>query len=200
MEAAPRSSILVVESQEVEARGLKSALLSRGYTQVRYCLTISDAQIQISTNEYQILLLGRTIGDHDGISAVIQLRKLLPTAAIVMLALETPWSLVQEVQSSGANGLMSKSIPLPTLVDALEDLAQHPERFIFIGDRVAGERMDELTMSEREILTQLSAGLTTREIAKNRHNSEATIKSHLTSIYRKLGVRNRVEAIALLYK
>jgi DNA-binding NarL/FixJ family response regulator len=58
--------------------------------------------------------------------------------------------------------------------------------------------IDDLTSSERAILDQLAQGLTTREIAQVRHNSEATIKSHLTAIYRKLGVRNRVEAIAHL--
>jgi DNA-binding NarL/FixJ family response regulator len=44
----------------------------------------------------------------------------------------------------------------------------------------------------------IATGATTREIAMKRHNSEATVKSHLTSIYRKLDVRNRVEAIAAL--
>ena len=200
MEKTPRDSILVVESQEIEARGLKSALLSRGYTQVHYSLSLADARAQIATNSFQVALIARTIESADGVSLAIEIRKLLPQAAIVMLSLETPWSLAQEVQLSGANGLISKSIPLPKLIDALEDLSKHPERFIFIGNRVAGERMDDLTLSEREVLTQLSSGLTTREIAKNRHSSEATIKSHLTSIYRKLGVRNRVEAIAHLYR
>jgi DNA-binding NarL/FixJ family response regulator len=191
---------LVIENQEVAARGLKSALLSRGYTHVHYSLSPEEARVEIAQREFNILLVARTVGSHDGIALSIELRKLLPSAVIVMLALETPWTLAEEVQASGANALIGTSIPLPTLIDLLADLWHHRERFIFVGDRVASDGMDELTLSEREILTQLSSGLTTREIAKNRHNSEATIKSHLTSIYRKLGVRNRVEAIAQLYR
>ncbi len=190
----------MIENQEVAARGLKSALLSRGYTHVHYSLSPEEARVEIAQREFNILLVARTVGSHDGIALSIELRKLLPSAVIVMLALETPWTLAEEVQASGANALIGTSIPLPTLIDLLADLWHHRERFIFVGDRVASDGMDELTLSEREILTQLSSGLTTREIAKNRHNSEATIKSHLTSIYRKLGVRNRVEAIAQLYR
>jgi DNA-binding NarL/FixJ family response regulator len=52
-----------------------------------------------------------------------------------------------------------------------------------------------LTETESSVLSDLIKGLTTSEIARGRHNSQATIKSHLTSIYRKLGVRNRVEAV-----
>jgi DNA-binding NarL/FixJ family response regulator len=55
-----------------------------------------------------------------------------------------------------------------------------------------------LTATEYEILNAIATGATTYEIARKRHNSEATVKSHLTSIYRKLSVRNRVEAVALL--
>jgi DNA-binding NarL/FixJ family response regulator len=194
------ASILVIESQEIEARGIKSALLSRGCSTVHYCFTPDEALSLIPSAKFDLILLNRQIGSHDGIALVIELRKLAPASTIVMLSPETPWSLAEEVQNSGANGLFSKSISLPTLIDALADLIQHSERFIFIGNRFTGERLDELTLSEREVLTQLSAGLTTREIAKKRHNSEATIKSHLTSIYRKLGVRNRVEAIAHLYR
>jgi DNA-binding CsgD family transcriptional regulator len=61
-------------------------------------------------------------------------------------------------------------------------------------------RIHLLSIREREILMDIATGATTREIAMKRHNSEATVKSHLTSIYRKLDVRNRVEAIAALHQ
>jgi DNA-binding NarL/FixJ family response regulator len=55
--------------------------------------------------------------------------------------------------------------------------------------------LSPLTKSEIEVLSLLSKGLTAREIALIRYNSEATIKSHVAAILRKLGTRNRVEAI-----
>lgn len=200
MKSISASSILVVESQEIEARGLKSALLSRGCTSVHYCFSQAEALAAINTSSFEVIILARKIGSDDGIKLAAKLRELSPASVIVMLSPGAPWSLAQEVQESGTNALLSKAVPFPALIDALEDLLRHPERFIFIGDRIANERIDGLTASEREVLTQLSEGFTTREIAKKRHNSEATIKSHLTSIYRKLGVRNRVEAIAHLHR
>lgn len=196
----PVASILVLESQEIEARGLKSSLLSRGCTSVHYCFSLEEARAAFRKENFDIVILPRAIGASDGISLIKELRTISSHSVMVMLSPDTPWSLAQEVQESGGNALLSKAIPVTNLIDALADLLKHPERFIFIGDRVVGEKIDGLTVSEREVLTQLSHGLTTREIAQKRHNSEATIKSHLTSIYRKLGVRNRVEAIAQLYR
>ena len=51
-----------------------------------------------------------------------------------------------------------------------------------------------LTPRERDILASLTAGKTTREIATEHFLSESTVKAHLSSIYRKLGVSNRTEA------
>jgi DNA-binding NarL/FixJ family response regulator len=194
------ASILVVENQEVQARGLKSAFLSRGYNSVHYCFNAAEARAALANQSIDLVLINRKLAQEDGIALAIELRKSSAKMIIVILAADTPWSVAEEVQAGGLNALLSKSIPFPSLIDALEDLRKNPERFIFIGDRISIEPLDELTLSEREVLTALSSGLTTREIAKNRHNSEATIKSHLTSIYRKLGVRNRVEAIAHLYR
>jgi DNA-binding NarL/FixJ family response regulator len=53
---------------------------------------------------------------------------------------------------------------------------------------------DDLTSRERDILGFLTMGWTTRQISKELFLSEGTVKSHLTAIYRKLGVTNRTEA------
>lgn len=161
---------------------------------------MKEVRSLFSTRAFDLVLLNRLMQGEDGVALVRQARQVYKDSVIVMRSPETPWSLAEEVQSNGGNGLFATSIAFPSLIDALEDLLKNPERFIFVGDRVSGERIDTLTLSEREVLSQLSAGLTTKEIAKKRHNSEATIKSHLTSIYRKLGVRNRVEAVAQLYQ
>jgi DNA-binding NarL/FixJ family response regulator len=52
----------------------------------------------------------------------------------------------------------------------------------------------ELTRREREILMLLMDGSTTRQISKQLFLSEGTVKTHLTALYRKLGVTNRTEA------
>ena len=58
----------------------------------------------------------------------------------------------------------------------------------------------ELTRRERQILVLLMDGRTTRQISKELFLSEGTVKTHLTAIYRKLGVTNRTEAAVAAWK
>lgn len=56
------------------------------------------------------------------------------------------------------------------------------------------ENMNALTRRETEVINELSKGLYYKEIAGKIFISQETVKKHVKSIYRKLGVRNRVEA------
>jgi DNA-binding NarL/FixJ family response regulator len=193
------AAILIVDEQEIEARGIKSALLSRGCNSVHYCFSQDEALTAISQRSFDVILINRSIDGGQGVALATRLNSEAPSrSAIVILARSATWAFAQEVEASGANGVLSTTLPFETLLDSLDDLIRNPTRFIFIGERDGGKLIDELTSSERAILNQIAQGLTTREIAEVRHNSEATIKSHLTAIYRKLGARNRVEAIAHL--
>jgi DNA-binding NarL/FixJ family response regulator len=193
------AAILIVDEQEIEARGIKSALLSRGCNSVHYCFSQDEALTAISQRSFDVILINRSIDGGQGVALATRLNSEAPSrSAIVILARSATWAFAQEVEASGAKGVLSTTLPFETLLDSLDDLIRNPTRFIFIGERDGGKLIDELTSSERAILNQIAQGLTTREIAEVRHNSEATIKSHLTAIYRKLGARNRVEAIAHL--
>ncbi|MDQ0681360.1 two-component system nitrate/nitrite response regulator NarL [Streptomyces achromogenes] len=66
------------------------------------------------------------------------------------------------------------------------------------GDRSAGRRLRSLTEREREVLTVLAAGLSTREAAGRLEVTPATVKSHVSHALAKLSVRNRLEAVLLM--
>lgn len=199
MSSIAAAAILIVAEREIEARGIKSSLLARGCTSVRYCFSQAEALLALSNKSFDLILVNRTFDGGEGVSLSSQLRAVTHSnCAIVVLAHETTWALALEVERSGANGLLSSALPFETLLDSLDNLLRNQDRFIFIGERGVSNLLDDLTSSEKEVLAHLALGLTTREIAKHRHNSEATIKSHLTAIYRKLGARNRVEAVAHL--
>jgi DNA-binding NarL/FixJ family response regulator len=57
-----------------------------------------------------------------------------------------------------------------------------------------GDALSALTTRERDVLRRAASGARTRQIAADLGIAEATVKRHLTNIYRKLGVENRVEA------
>lgn len=93
-------------------------------------------------------------------------------------------------------GIDSTAAEINSLAEKLLRTQSEPETSAI--NSVTGVHL--LSLREREILMDLATGATTEEIARKRHNSIATIKSHLTSIYRKLGVRNRVEAISKIQR
>ena len=66
------------------------------------------------------------------------------------------------------------------------------------GERPAG--LDELTPREVEVFNLLARGMSNAEIGKELYLSEATVKTHLTRILSKLGVRDRVQAVVLAYE
>lgn len=192
-------SILILDEDEVRSRGLKSALLSRGCREVHYSLTSSAACDQLSLRRFDIAFIYCDIKELSYISLTERLRAISPTTLLVAISERSSWSLAQELELIGISALIAHPIGITPLIAAITQLLQNPRNFLYIGERGTPRLLARLTASERAVLTSLADGLTTREIAKTRHSSEATIKSHLTSIYRKLEVRNRVEAIAHLY-
>lgn len=190
------AGILIIDSDEVLARGIKSALLSRGCSEVYYSLSRSEALLAVKNRSFDLALISH--GIEDEFQMIADFQRLAPDTSIAILADETSWALAQEMEHSRVGALMSKRLPISTIVDSLNQLLANPAGFIYIGERETSVHLSRLTLSEKSVLTYLAQGLTTREIARTRHNSEATIKSHLTSIYRKLEARNRIEAVAHL--
>lgn len=77
----------------------------------------------------------------------------------------------------------------------IEDLSQDVAEEILV---MTGNRFETLNRGESRVADLLTQGRLTREISKELHISEATVKTHLAAIYRKLEVRNRAEAIRAL--
>jgi two-component system, NarL family, nitrate/nitrite response regulator NarL len=119
---------------------------------------------------------------------------------------------------AGARGIVEKEAPAETILRAIEKVHEGQvwlDRFatarMFVefsrGGAASAQdpeqaRISALTDREREIVSAISgnAGLTARKIADTLHISEHTLRNHLTSIYDKLGVSNRLELFAFAHK
>lgn len=149
----------------------------------------------IRTEKFDLFIVERDLEDGDGIVLAPTIRRIHPYSFSVLITAPHGWATYEAAQQLGFSeivGIESTSSEINSLVEKL--LVHHSEPTPPITKAAVGLHL--LSIREREILMDLATGATTEEIARNRHNSVATIKSHLTSIYRKLGVRNRVEAIA----
>jgi DNA-binding NarL/FixJ family response regulator len=121
---------------------------------------------------------------------------------------------VFEALRAGASGFLLKDVTAQQLVEAVHVIAAGdallaPTVTRRLLDRFAGTlpaadgrqvlAIAYLTEREREILTLLASGRSNAELANELYLSEPTIKTHLSSIFRKLGVRDRVQAVIAAY-
>ena len=121
---------------------------------------------------------------------------------------------VYEALRAGAAGFMLKDAPPRQLAEAVRTVAAGEsllapavtkrliERYISRppSDTARRERFAELTERELEVLQLITLGLSNAEIAARMFLSEATVKTHVTRILSKLGVRDRVQAVVLAYE
>jgi DNA-binding NarL/FixJ family response regulator len=115
---------------------------------------------------------------------------------------------------AGASGFLLKDVEPAQLVEAIRVVANGDallapsltrrllDRFAadLPGDQIKAAALDELTAREVEVLRLLARGLTNAELADRLVLSEATVKTHVSSVLRKLGLRDRVQAVVAAYE
>ncbi len=141
----------------------------------------------------------------DGLWATAELTRELPGSRILILTVSTEDEHLRESLRRGATGYVLKSSPSDSLFQAIREVARGETtvpgamagRILVNLDppepRGAGHEAG-LSGREVDVLRLLSHGATNREIAESLEISENTVKAHLKSVLRKLGVGNRVEA------
>lgn len=151
-----------------------------------------------------LLLLDLKMPGANGMSGLIQLRSQYPDLPIVVISASEETSIIAQVKKYGAFGFIPKSSDMRSLINALNQvLAGDPFFPEGIDDSVddsndLAEKIAALTPQQYKVLTMLSDGLLNKQIAYELNVSEATIKAHMTAIFRKLGVKNRTQAVILL--
>jgi DNA-binding NarL/FixJ family response regulator len=150
----------------------------------------------------------------DGVEATRQLVAKDSPARILILTTFDLDEYVHAAIRAGASGFLLKDVKPADLVHAINVLAAGDallaptvtrrllERFattLPVGDHT-GQALAELTTRETEVLRLLAGGLSNAEIAAKLVLSEATVKTHISSILRKLRLRDRVQAVILAYE
>jgi DNA-binding NarL/FixJ family response regulator len=155
-----------------------------------------------------IMLLDIDLPGMSGVEAVRELAPRLPDTRIVMLTVSTDRRDLLGAVRHGAFGYLTKDLTGDALLRAVRGIrhgdlpmsrahAATVMSHLARGTRVAGNAEivgDLLSARESEVLRLLADGLTDREIASALSISPRTVESHVSSLLRKLGVRNRAEA------
>lgn len=158
--------------------------------------------LEINT-DIDLLLLDLKMPGSNGMSGLLQLRSQYPELPIVVISASEDACVVRQVKAHGALGFIPKSSRMPDLINALNRVFDgelyFPEQIDFKEKNLSViNKIDSLTPQQYKVLNMLSDGLLNKQIAYELAVSEATIKAHMTAIFRKLNVKNRIQAVLLL--
>jgi DNA-binding NarL/FixJ family response regulator len=144
-----------------------------------------------------VILLDLYLPDTEGLSGLVRLRQLVPGAVIAIVSGEVAPQVMRDAFAQGARGYLTKTRDVDAFTDGLRKLLEHG--FFFPPEAaqspVRDRRAANLTEREVAVLQALASGKVNKQLADTLGVAETTYKSHLRAIYRKLGVRTRVEAV-----
>ncbi len=191
--------ILVIDDHVLVREGLRRALSkNESMTIIGEAASKREALVQIPHHKPEVIVVDLHLPDGSGLEIIAWARALSQQMGIIALTFSTQPEHVLACMQSGASAHVAKSAPISELVDAIEKSVSHPLTF---STRRATDLISKrnesigLTARELEILEILPTGDTVAEIAIRLFVTEATVKSHLAAIYRKLKAGNRVQAI-----
>lgn len=135
--------------------------------------------------------------DCTGDEATAALRAEFPDARIVLLSILETQESIWRATEAGALGYVSKSVEIDEVIAALRAVAAGENYYSHgLADKLAARRSSEgLSPRELEVLTQIVAGASNKEIMAALHMSQSTVKHHLERIFAKLGVNDRTQAV-----
>ena len=190
MSTEERLRVLVVDDHDVVHWGFR--LLLERQSWVERCVVAAEgreAMEQARRLNPDVALIDLLLRDESGAELCEELHAAVPETRILLLS--GVGSISPAVaRRAGASGFVSKDLGAGDIVKAV--------RMVALGMEVFGrgeEQAGPLSGREREVVGLIAAGATNREIAQRLYLSPHTVKEHTSAIYRKLGVRNRAEAV-----
>lgn len=162
--------------------------------------TVAEANIAATAGPADLLLLDLHMKDSDGLTALLDLRHEFPALPVVVVSASEESRVVRACQSLGASGFIPKSANLDVMREALSQIRDGDIWFDTDvteseDDTALFDKLASLTPAQRRILNLVSQGMLNKQIAYQMEISEATVKAHITAIFRKLGVISRTQAV-----
>jgi DNA-binding NarL/FixJ family response regulator len=195
---------MVVDDHEVVREGLSAALRSDGQFEVVAAVpTAAAALAAVSRARPDVALIDLRLPDLMGDRLCAELRKRLPSAAIVVLSSYVSEDTMRTAMEAGASAYITKGAGLAELRAALADVVAHreePGEPQIVGQlhRLVSRRGDDtrLTPQQERVLELSAEGLTYREIGARLFISESTVRFHMQKLKGKFGARTKTELIA----
>jgi len=197
----PEIRVALVNDYEIVLQGLRALLRP-------YAPGIRVVELDVKTTPARAVdvTLFDTYGEATAIRERVEdLASDATNGAIIVFSFSDDLAFANSLVRAGAHGFISKAMPAEQIVDGIRAAARgervtlverSPQATISPELRWPG-REANLTERESELLALLPTGMTNRELGEHLYLSQNTIKTQLSSLFSKLDVRNRVQAVAL---
>ena len=158
-----------------------------------------DAATLWAQHRPDVTLMDLRMPELDGVEAIYRIRAIDPAARIIILTTYDGDEDIYRGMRAGAKSYLLKDVRREDLVQCIRDVhagktCVSPAIAVKLAERMSS---DELTPRELEVLNLLAEGKPNKLIGAELVISEVTVKSHVQSVFRKLNVLSRTEAIAV---
>jgi DNA-binding NarL/FixJ family response regulator len=207
-----RLRVVIADDQPMMRAGFKAVLEATGSIEVvAEAGTGEEAVLAARRENPDVVLMDIRMPGLDGIEAT----RRLPGQRVLILTTFGLDEYIIEALRAGASGFLLKDAPTQEVVDAVRAvaagdavLAPAVTRQLLdqVGRRLPAamsrdpQALGELTDREQQVLRMLAVGLSNAEISEALVLSEATVKTHVSNLLGKLGLRDRVQAVIYAYE
>lgn len=207
-------SVLIADDHSLMRQGLKQILeLDEGIEVIGQASNGEEAVQKALECIPNVILLDINMPKFNGIEALRRLRDIGIDSKIIMLTIHDDREYLYETINIGADGYVLKDSDADTLIKAIKDvysgksfiqpsLASLLVKEYSSNGNITSEnaKKDLLTKREYEVLILIAEGLNNREIAQKLFISEKTVKNHVSNIFKKIEVTDRIQAAIFAFK
>jgi DNA-binding NarL/FixJ family response regulator len=193
--------VLLVDDHALMRAGLRGVIA--GAEDIRVVGMASDgaeAVAAVASMNPHVVLMDLSMPGMDGVTATRQISEQHPDVAVVILTSYSDEQRVMEAMDAGAIGYVLKDTDPVHLLAAVRSASEGNSPLdprvarTILHSRRAAPTASELTEREEEVLSLVGRGLANKQIARALGIREGTVKAHLTSVFQRIGVRDRTSA------
>jgi DNA-binding NarL/FixJ family response regulator len=200
------ADIIIADDHPLFRTALKSILLTHipNATITEVGDLVSLQTCVESNNKADLILLDLHMPGAEGFSSIIFINAHYPHIPIIIISAHEESDIIRRAIDHGASGFLPKSSSAEDIYQAIDEvlkggiwIPEHvsPQQGIADDELNAADAIASLTPKQFRVGSMVSQGLLNKQIAFELHVTEATIKAHMTEIFRKLGVHSRTQVV-----
>jgi two-component system, NarL family, nitrate/nitrite response regulator NarL len=182
--------VVIADDHPAFALGLRLGLQDAGLEVVGVAADGETAVALAAAHRPDAVVLDIRMPKLDGVDACRRIVEAGTAIAVVMLSTYQDAATIRRAHDAGARAFLTKERPVPALVDTIARLVREPRLSL-----IEVPHLPHLTPRERDVLTALGEGLSNKAIAQRLGIGVETVKDHCSTIFGKLEVVDRVQAV-----